>query len=105
MTKWIDVAPVNEFDLNAFQSITMDGVQIAVFNLNGEFYAIEDACTHAHKTLTGGEVDADRITCPWHGARFNIKTGEALTAPAYEAVATFPTRIEKEMVQVEWDDE
>jgi len=105
MTKWIDIAPVSEFAPNTSRSVTVAETAIAVFNLDGGFYAIEDACTHDYKALCGGLIDGDQIICPRHGARFNIKTGEALRAPAYEAVATFPTRIENEMVQVEWSDE
>nr|VFJ98223.1 MAG: 3-phenylpropionate/trans-cinnamate dioxygenase ferredoxin subunit [Candidatus Kentron sp. LFY] len=106
MTNWIDVAPIGEFKSNTCRSITTeDGTEIAVFNLDDGFYAIEDACTHDYKTLSTGKIDGDQIICPWHGARFHIKTGEALTALAHDTVTTFPTRIEKEMVQVAWADE
>nr|VFK66514.1 MAG: 3-phenylpropionate/trans-cinnamate dioxygenase ferredoxin subunit [Candidatus Kentron sp. UNK]VFK71864.1 MAG: 3-phenylpropionate/trans-cinnamate dioxygenase ferredoxin subunit [Candidatus Kentron sp. UNK] len=106
MTNWIDVAPVGEFAPNTCQAITTeDGTEIAVFNLDDGFYAVEDACPHDYKTLSGGAIEGNEIVCPWHGARFDIKTGNVLSAPAHEAITTFPTRIEKEMVQVAWDDE
>jgi len=53
--------------------------------------------------LTGGPIDGDQIICPRHGARFCIRTGKALTAPAYEPVATFPTRVHNGMIQVQVD--
>lgn len=86
--------------------VEVDGVGIAVFKLGQDFYAIEDVCTHDGGKLTGGCVEHDQIICPRHGARFSIRTGEALTAPAYEPTATFPVRITNGMVQVKddrWD--
>nr|VFK35564.1 MAG: 3-phenylpropionate/trans-cinnamate dioxygenase ferredoxin subunit [Candidatus Kentron sp. MB]VFK77361.1 MAG: 3-phenylpropionate/trans-cinnamate dioxygenase ferredoxin subunit [Candidatus Kentron sp. MB] len=105
MTKWIDIVPVSEFKPNTSRSITVDETEIAIFSLDDGFYAIEDACTHDYKTLSNGKIDGDQVICPWHGARFDIKTGEALTALAEESVATFPTRVENEMVQVAWTGE
>jgi 3-phenylpropionate/trans-cinnamate dioxygenase ferredoxin subunit len=81
----------------------VDGAQLVVFNLGGEHYAIEDVCTHDGGQLTGGTVEGDRVVCPRHGARFCIRTGEALTAPAYEPVAMFPARVEGGVVQVRDD--
>lgn len=106
MTDWTDVAPAEEIAAGDYKVVDIDDALIAVFNVDGEFYAIEDVCTHDYETLTGGCIEGDEIICPRHGARFNIKTGEALTPPAYEAVATLPVRIENGMVQVRddrWD--
>lgn len=106
MADWVDVALVDEFAPGTWRTVDVDDVMIAVFNLDGEFYAIEDICTHDYSTLTGGTVEGEEIICPRHGARFNIKTGEALTAPAYEAVPTFAIRVDNGMVQVRddrWD--
>ena len=86
--------------------VDIDGVGIAVFKLGDAFYAIEDVCTHDGGKLTGGCVEGDQIVCPRHGAHFSIKTGKALSAPAYEPTATFPVRVEKGIVQVRderWD--
>ena len=86
--------------------VDVDDVMVAVFNLDGEYYAIEDVCTHDDGELTGGCIEGDEIICPRHGARFSIKTGEALSAPAYEPVASLPVRVEGNLVQVmddRWD--
>ena len=86
--------------------VEVEGARIAVFKLATGFYAIEDICTHDDGQLTGGCVEGDEIICPRHGARFSIKTGEALTAPAYEPTAIFPVRLENGWVQVKddrWD--
>ena len=85
---------------------------IAVFNLSGEYFAIEDVCTHDGSSLLDSGLDTDElldgneIICPRHGARFCIKTGAALSPPAYEAITKFPTRINNGTVQVRddrWD--
>jgi len=106
MSDWITVAKVGDLKPGARKIIDVDGSQIVVFNLEEKYYAIEDVCTHDGGQLTGGEVDGDQIICPRHGARFCIRTGAALTAPAYEATATFPVRIENGEIQVRdnrWD--
>ena len=106
MSDWVTVAHAAELGPGEWRVTDVDGTQIVVFNLDGEFYAIEDVCTHDGGQLTGGHVEGDQIVCPRHGARFCIRTGEALTAPAYEATAKFPVRIADGDVQVRddrWD--
>ena len=106
MADWTDVAPAGEIAPGEYRVVDIDDALVAVFNIDGEFYAIEDVCTHDYETLTGGCIEGCEIICPRHGARFNIKTGEALTPPAYEAVATLPVRVENGVVQVmddRWD--
>ncbi|NIM28310.1 MAG: Rieske 2Fe-2S domain-containing protein [Gammaproteobacteria bacterium] len=106
MSDWTDVARTDELAPGDYRVVDIDDALIAVFNIDGEYYAIEDVCTHDYETLTGGCIEGDEIVCPRHGARFNIKTGEALTPPAYEPVATLPVRVENGMVQVRddrWD--
>ena len=100
MSEWIDVAAENELAPGTWRTIDVDGTDVAVFNLDGAYYAIEDVCTHDGGVLTGGEVDGDVIVCPRHGARFSIRTGEVLAPPAYEDVPTFPVRVEAGIVQV-----
>jgi len=106
MTEWVDVDSVESFEPGTYRVVDVDDVEVAVFNIDGEFYAIEDNCSHERQCLTDGRIDGEEIICPRHGARFNIKTGEALTAPAYEPVPVMPVRIENGRVQVRddrWD--
>lgn len=84
----------------------VDGADAAVFNVQGDIFAIEDVCTHDGAQLTGGPVIGCEIICPRHGARFNLKTGAALSPPAYEATAVFPVKIEDGNIYVRddrWD--
>jgi 3-phenylpropionate/trans-cinnamate dioxygenase ferredoxin subunit len=103
MSEWVDVAPAVDLPPGSRQSVDVDGVKVIVFNLDGAYHAIEDVCTHDYSSLDEGELDGDVIVCPRHGARFSIRTGEALTAPAYEAIPTFPVRVENGVVQVRDD--
>ncbi|MCC6610859.1 MAG: non-heme iron oxygenase ferredoxin subunit [Burkholderiales bacterium] len=106
MSGWVDVCPAAEFAPGEHRVVDVDGARVAVFNLDGEFHALEDVCTHDGGELAGGEVAGGEIVCPRHGARFLICTGEALSAPAYEPTAKFPVRIENGVVQVRddrWD--
>lgn len=106
MSDWVTVCPVAELPPGTHRVVEVDGAQVAVFNLEGKLYAIEDVCTHDGGILTGGPIEGDQIVCPRHGARFCIKTGEALTPPAFEPTATFPVRVDNGEVQVRderWD--
>jgi len=103
MSVWINVAKVGEIKPGGHKIVDVDGAQIAVFNLGGEHYAIEDVCTHDGGELAGGCVIGDEIECMRHGARFNIRTGAVTNPPAFEPVARFPVRIENGVIQVRDD--
>lgn len=82
--------------------VELDGIRIAVFNLDGEFYAIEDVCTHDGGPLVEGEVlDGGQVECPRHGARFDIRTGEALSMPAFEPTPSYEVQVEGGDIYVE----
>lgn len=106
MSDWFDVVPVSELTEGSWRSIDLEGTQVAVFNLNGAYYAIEDICTHDGGILTGGALEGEEIVCPRHGARFSVKTGKVLAPPAYEDVSRFPVQVAAGIVQVRdarWD--
>jgi len=106
MSDWIDVVAIEEFAHGEARLVDVDDVMIAVFNLQGDYYAIENTCTHDGFPLLGNgedgkkQLNGNEITCPRHGARFCIRTGEALCPPAYEPTSTFPTRVENGMIQI-----
>ncbi len=90
MSKWIDVCAADELKPGEFRTVWIDDIAVAVINCDGNLHAIEDVCTHDGGELTGGIIEGCEIECPRHGARFDIRTGEVLTPPAYEPVATYP---------------
>jgi 3-phenylpropionate/trans-cinnamate dioxygenase ferredoxin subunit len=103
MADWVAGARVEDFPPGTVRTLEIEGTLIAVFNLNGRFHAIEDLCSHEAETLSDGEIADDEIVCPRHGARFSILTGQALSPPAYEPVATFPVQVEGGTVMVKDD--
>jgi len=102
----IDVAPADEFPPGSVKIVTAGAaVHVGVYNCGGSLYAIEDRCSHDDGPLCEGDWDEDlcRVVCPRHGAQFDLATGNALTLPAYEPVATYPVRIVDGMVRVDVD--
>jgi len=92
--KWIDAGPTENLRDGDAISIPVGRRMIAVVRSGESYFAIEDICTHDGAQLTGGAVEGNEITCPRHGARFCLRTGEALSPPAYEPVRVFATKIE-----------
>jgi nitrite reductase/ring-hydroxylating ferredoxin subunit len=74
--------------------VEINGLQIAVFHVDGEFYATDEICSHAYASLAEGYIVDGTVECPLHGACFSLKTGEALSAPATDPIGTYPLRIE-----------
>jgi 3-phenylpropionate/trans-cinnamate dioxygenase ferredoxin subunit len=103
MAEWVKVAEVGELAPGAKKQIDLDGVEVALFNVDGEYYAIEDVCTHDGAPLAHGRFRGEEVTCPRHGARFNVKTGAALCMPAFEPVETYPVKVEENGIFIEVD--
>jgi 3-phenylpropionate/trans-cinnamate dioxygenase ferredoxin component len=91
--KWIDAGPTADLHDGEAISIPVGRRMIAVVRSGGEYFAIEDVCTHDGAELTGGDIEGTEIICPRHGARFCLRTGQALSPPAYEPVRVFETKI------------
>ena len=98
---WIPVAPAEAIPPGDYATVEVDGAFVAVFNVDGEFFAIDDVCTHDGGGLAGGVLEDHQVICPRHGARFCLRTGAALTPPAYEPVRSYATRVVEGQVEVE----
>ena len=102
MSDFIKVATVDEIPVNESKLVEVDDVRVALFNLDGKIYAIEDICTHDGGPLVEGEiVNGCQVICPRHGARFDIRTGKALSFPAFEPTNTYAVRVEGQDVWIE----
>jgi 3-phenylpropionate/trans-cinnamate dioxygenase ferredoxin subunit len=94
VSDWVRVCSTAEL-LPGESTVAWDGdTPILVVNLDGDFYAVEDKCTHEDFELSAGPIDGNEVECTLHGARFDLRTGEALCAPAYLPVARFPVKVE-----------
>jgi 3-phenylpropionate/trans-cinnamate dioxygenase ferredoxin component len=99
----LDVGPVDELPPGTVKIVVAGSISVGVYNLDGDFFAIEDRCSHDDGPLCEGDFDPDTgvAICPRHGANFDIRSGRALTLPAYEPVETFPVRVENGIVKVD----
>lgn len=98
--KYQKLCAVNELEENQTIVVETGGKNILVARINGEFYALENCCTHENLPLNGGEVFDGQIQCPHHGARFDIKTGKATQFPAVVELKTYEIKIENNDVLV-----
>jgi 3-phenylpropionate/trans-cinnamate dioxygenase ferredoxin subunit len=80
--------------------IEIDGKPVVIFNVDGAFYAIDDVCTHDDGPVGEGNLEGYQIVCPRHGARFDIRTGKALTLPAVQDVYNYPVRVVEGRVEI-----
>lgn len=101
MSNWIDVISENALANGEHLVVDVDGIDVAIFRIDDQFYALEDICTHDGSEIASGKLDGDEIICPRHGARFCIRTGMVKSPPAYEAINCFATRVVDGRVQVD----
>ena len=101
MTIFVKVA--NTIDIEPGQTRLVDvmGKEIALFNVDGEFFALDNTCTHRGGPLAEGEVSGHEVTCPWHGATFDVRTGKVMGPPAQRAVARYDVRVTGTDIEVE----
>ena len=101
---WVDVCPADELPPGAMKLVPNGQFDaVGVYNCDGELRAIEDRCSHDDGPLCEGDWEPDEcvVTCPRHGARFDLATGRPLSLPAIVPVAVFPVRVEDGIVQVD----
>ena len=103
MPQTVKIAQTSELSPGTRKVVQAEGRVIALFNVEGAFYAIDNTCTHRGGPLGEGELKGDTVECPWHGAQFNVKTGAVTAPPAQTGVRSFPVKVEGSDVIVEVD--
>jgi 3-phenylpropionate/trans-cinnamate dioxygenase ferredoxin subunit len=101
MAKWVRVASVDDVPAGEGRYFDVDGEPIAIFHVDGSYYAINDVCTHEEASLAEGELEGEVVECALHGARFNVRTGEVVSLPAVVPVQTYPVRVVGSNIEVE----
>ncbi len=94
------VAPLDEVPQNAIYKVVAAGVPIILIRMGTNVYAIGATCTHAGGPLDEGELQGDAVQCPWHGSRFNVKSGRVLTGPATVAEPRYDTRVRDGYIEI-----
>ena len=98
--EFIQVADITDIDINQSQSVNIDEVDILICNTDNGFFAVEDKCSHADIPLCGGQITGNYITCPVHGAVFDLTDGSVQSPPAFEDLNTFEVKIEGTSISV-----
>ena len=101
MADFVKVANASEIPPGEMKIVEMDGQDVVVANVNGQFFAFANDCTHRGGPLGEGILMDEIVECPFHGGQFNVRTGEVVAAPPSEPVPTFAVRVEGDDISVE----
>ena len=100
--EWIKVADAEDIPPGEGLRVEIGEEPLAIWNVDGQFYATDDTCTHEETSLAEGDLWGEVIECPLHGAQFDVRTGEVLCLPAIFPLRTYPVKVEDGTLYVEW---
>ncbi|MBM3262616.1 MAG: non-heme iron oxygenase ferredoxin subunit [candidate division Zixibacteria bacterium] len=101
MGQFIKAAEPGEVQPGKMKLVEVDRREIALCNVDGQFFAVDNICPHQGAPLCEGELDGNNLWCPWHGASFDVRNGAVLSPPAYTPIASFPVRVTAGGVEIE----
>ncbi|HMJ49298.1 MAG TPA: non-heme iron oxygenase ferredoxin subunit [Burkholderiales bacterium] len=101
MAGFVKVAKTKDLSPGQGKQVEVGEKTIAIFNVDGKYYAINDTCSHQGGPLSEGELNGKQVTCPWHGAVFDVTTGEVLGPPASENVLSYKVRVSGNDIEIE----
>ena len=102
MAAYIKVANADELQPGQGKLVTAGDQRVALFNVDGTCYAIDNTCTHRGGPLSDGALEDDVVTCPWHGARFCVRDGQVQEPPAQKSVTSYPVRVTDGSIEIEY---
>ena len=94
MADFVRVASIDDVPPGGLTLVDLDGERVVLANAGGQIYALAELCTHISRPLSKGDLDGEELVCPFHGSRFNLRSGEALSLPAQEPLATYTVQID-----------
>lgn len=100
MATFVTVARTDELAPGQGKLVEVHQKRIALFNVGGRYYAVDDICPHRGGPLSEGDLEGTTVACPWHGATFDVATGEVTRSPAAVGVATYDVRVEGEAIAI-----
>ena len=101
MVEMIKIANTEDVQEGSAVAVEVAGNSVALFNVEGSYYAIDDTCTHRGGPLCEGEVEGTEVTCPWHGATFDLTNGSVLNPPAPDGVSSYKVVVEENEIKIE----
>jgi nitrite reductase/ring-hydroxylating ferredoxin subunit len=101
MSEWVRVARTKDVPPGTAIPVEVGGRRVALFNTNGAYYALDDTCTHAGGPLSEGEISGGKVTCPWHGACFDLASGAVVGPPAEDGVTAYKVHVEGDDIKIE----
>lgn len=101
--RFVRVAGVEDVPAGTIRAVEVEGVSVALLNLDGTIFAVHDECTHERFPLSEGNFQDGELVCLLHGARFDVRTGAVLGPPAYEPVKTYEVSVEGSDIMVAID--
>lgn len=101
MSDSINISETMEIPEGQGRCIEVSEKRVAVFNVGGTYYAIEDVCTHMGGPLSEGDLSGTEVTCPWHGATFDVTTGKVLGGPATRDVNCYKVQVEGSKIKIQ----
>jgi len=101
VTDFVTVTSLADLEGAALAAFEVAGERIGVADVGGTFHAFDDSCPHRQCSLAAGKLDGNVVTCPCHGSKFDVRSGERLVGPAVRGVRSYPVRVENDALQVE----
>jgi nitrite reductase/ring-hydroxylating ferredoxin subunit len=100
MPEWVTVAKTEDVPQGQMIGATINGLELLLANVGGQYCAIGSVCTHEGGPLADGDLYDNIVTCPWHGSEFDVQTGEVETSPATEPEPVYEVKVEGDEIQV-----
>ena len=98
--EYVEIAPASELPNGERLFVEIEGKPIVIFNIAGQYFSIADVCSHDDGPVGEGTLEGYSITCPRHGAQFDVRTGKVLQMPAVVDIPAYPVRVAEGMIQL-----